>query len=148
VKKMCREEGDAVPKEQSKEGSSETVIGGNKPMQHTQEQSAESPPTPKTSTEGTTIPQHSSAEEPALEYDPVSNRMVAKGYQASKQSAQLDLTKPLMNTDIPLSFPRKVPLDIIEDSPQLSKSECFGQGSLTPFRSRASSDVRAEYEAY
>ena len=148
VKKMCQEEGDAVPEEQSKETAGEAATRGNKPVQHTRERTTNSSLTPKTSTEGTTIPQYSSAEEPALEYDPVSNRMVVKGYQASKQSARPDLTNPLMNTDIPLSFPRKAPLDIIEDSPQLSKSESFGQGSLTPFRSRASSDARAEYEAY
>lgn len=113
-------------------------------------------PKVKTSTERTSPPRffiRRSIDEPPLEYDPISNRMIRKGDQAFSHYAQeLDVDEASTKPPRPSIYPRKIPIEIIGERPKPSKTAIEPKdprkGSLTPYKSSSSPNARAEYEAY
>lgn len=94
-----------------------------------------------------------SIDEPPLEYDPISNRMIRKGNNAFSHYAQeLDVAEADAKAKKAPVFPKKVPIQVVEATPKPSKTASepkdSSKGSLTPYKSLTSSNARAEYEAY
>src|SRR5262249_30065749 len=92
-------------------------------------------------------------DEPPLEYDPISNRMIRKGDQAFSHYAQeLDVDEASAKLPRPSAYPRKVPIEVIGERPKPSKTAIEPKdprkGSLTPYKSSSSANARAEHEAY
>src|SRR6266480_1398415 len=86
----------------------------------------EAEPKVQTSTERTSPPRRiirRSIDEPPLEYDPISNRMIRKGDQAFSHYAQeLDVDESSAKSSRPGVYPRKVPIEVIGERPKPSKT--------------------------
>lgn len=141
----AQKEANAVPKAEKEPTQSAQEAKTESPEAQGSQTSTEQPSTAK-------IFIRRSIDEPPLEYDPISNRMIRKGDKAFSHYAQeLDVAEAAAKAEKPPVFPRKVSVDIPE-APETSKTASepkdSSKGSLTPYKSPNSADVRAEYEAY
>lgn len=128
----------------------------SQPKSDVKVETQESGPKAQTSAERTSPPRifiRRSIDEPPLEYDPISNRMIRKGDNAFSHYAQeLDVDEASAKPPRPDVYPRKVPIRVIRDRPKPSQTAIEPKdprkGSLTPYKSSTVTNVRAEYEAY
>lgn len=158
LKEEVKKQGDGARNQTQEEANAAPKAEAKKPTEPSPETKAESP---KTETSQNSPEQPSTArifirrsvDEPPLEYDPISNRMIRKGDKAFSHYAQeLDVVEAAAKAEKPRVFPKKVPVEVVEDAPETSKTASepkdSSKGSLTPYKSPNSSDARAEYEAY